>query len=692
MSIKGFSFDGGATVEKYDYTELDNKPSIPVVDGTLDVSGAAADAKVVGDEITNLKADLDENINDLKSAISELEAGSLSALDAESGNVPTANGDGTWTWAAQNNGATITKVQLQRMFRFVNKAGGTIPVNQCVVNTGGTLLFGGTSPDNLSQRIVETDFSGNALANRDASFTTLGHFNDMTYYNGQIVTVDSLDGILHVIDYATLTETRSVEIDKPTQYDSVIIYGISHLDGTPVGLISLNSDNTQTYLCDLNLTDGTWTIRATITQPTVYNGLYPVRQTLTMHEGCAYLVYNYNNHVLKVDPDSGAIKAIYDIDTGDGYFPIGEMESAVFIGRQLYALSNLHYNSGVRTTIIDQFFKTDVGGMVVHSARYGQGEEMIARIYVDGTSTEKNPDGSQINPLSSLEEACMVYAYRINKTDVDNTGIEVSNASGLAGEALYLENCHGELSLAAVQLANVQLRNFTGGIVGLYSDAAVFRNCDLVITNSNITELRQAYLSRIVYSGRIGTMTQLQRSTIEFLGNAVADPVTTYTLSGITLSKITGGTRGLNFTGKRLSYVNKAGSTTIALDGAAQARLSTLFSTASPTVIAGLSVRMWVAVANAISAADPASMIETRFTVNNMNQIQQGNSASRKTVLVTLDGNDNPLAIRMTLTLSSTQLIVAVNKVIRVDTGAELTDLELVIADVNFFSLARDLM
>lgn len=633
-----------------------------------------------------------EEFVDLKSSVNELEAGSLSALNADAGQVPVALGDGTWEWAAQNNGATITQVQLQRMFRFVNKAGGTIPVNQCVVNTGSTLLFGGTSPDNLSQRIVETDFSGDSLENRDATFSTLGHFNDMTYYDGQIVTVDSSDGYLHFIDYATLTETRTVEIDKPDQYDSVIIYGISYLDGEPVGLISLNSDNTQTYLCNLNLTDGTWTIRATIVQPIVYNGLYPVRQTLTIYDGAAYLVYNYNNHVLKVNPDSGAIEAIYDLDTGDGYFPVGEVESAVFIGEQMHVLSNLHYNSGVRTTIIDQFFKTDVGGMAVQSTRYGQGEEMIARIYVDGTSTEKNPDGAQTNPLSSLEEACMVYTYRINKTDVDNTGIEVSNATGLAGEAVYLENCHAELSLAAVQLSNVQLRNVTGGIVGLYSDNAVFRNCDLYITNANITKLTQAYLSRIIYSGRIGTVTQLQRSTIEFLGNAVADPVTTYTLEGITLSKIIGGTRGLNYSGKRLSYVNSAGSATISLDGAAQARLTTLFSTASPTTISGLSIRLFVALANSVSAADPANMVETRFTLNNMNQVQQGNSASRKTVLVTLDANDNPLAIRLTLTLSKTALTVAVDKVVRVDTGVVLTDLELVIADVNFFSLARDLM
>ena len=58
MSVKGFSFDGGATVEKYDYNALDNKPAIPVVDNTLSNAGYAADAKSVGDEITELKADL----------------------------------------------------------------------------------------------------------------------------------------------------------------------------------------------------------------------------------------------------------------------------------------------------------------------------------------------------------------------------------------------------------------------------------------------------------------------------------------------------------------------------------------------------------------------------------------------------------------------------------------------------------
>ena len=55
MSVKGFSFDGGTTVQKYDYTELDNKPTIPAVDNTLSTAGSSADAKKVGDELSDLK-------------------------------------------------------------------------------------------------------------------------------------------------------------------------------------------------------------------------------------------------------------------------------------------------------------------------------------------------------------------------------------------------------------------------------------------------------------------------------------------------------------------------------------------------------------------------------------------------------------------------------------------------------------
>lgn len=64
---------------------------------------------VTDGSITKAKLDnnLKETVDDvgvLKSAISELEAGSLSALGAANNQVPTAHGDGTWSWQNQQGG------------------------------------------------------------------------------------------------------------------------------------------------------------------------------------------------------------------------------------------------------------------------------------------------------------------------------------------------------------------------------------------------------------------------------------------------------------------------------------------------------------------------------------------------------------------------------------------------------------
>lgn len=57
MSVKGFQFEGSNTIHKYDYESLDN---IPASDTTLSESGKYADAKVTGDEINDLKEDLND--------------------------------------------------------------------------------------------------------------------------------------------------------------------------------------------------------------------------------------------------------------------------------------------------------------------------------------------------------------------------------------------------------------------------------------------------------------------------------------------------------------------------------------------------------------------------------------------------------------------------------------------------------
>lgn len=67
--------------------------------------------------------ELETDVGVLKSAIEDLEAGSLSALGATAGQVPVADGLGSWAWGAQAGGTQTIQVP------------GTTPVITAVANT-----------------------------------------------------------------------------------------------------------------------------------------------------------------------------------------------------------------------------------------------------------------------------------------------------------------------------------------------------------------------------------------------------------------------------------------------------------------------------------------------------------------------------------------------------------------------------
>ena len=66
---------------------------------------------------------IEEDVDVLKSTISELEAGSLSALGATTGQVPVADGLGSWAWGAQAGGTQTIQVS------------GTTPAITAAANT-----------------------------------------------------------------------------------------------------------------------------------------------------------------------------------------------------------------------------------------------------------------------------------------------------------------------------------------------------------------------------------------------------------------------------------------------------------------------------------------------------------------------------------------------------------------------------
>lgn len=67
MSIHGF-MDQNGQIQKYDYNDLENKPTIPaevLIDDTLTEQGQAADAKAVGDALENVSIPIDDAISDV---------------------------------------------------------------------------------------------------------------------------------------------------------------------------------------------------------------------------------------------------------------------------------------------------------------------------------------------------------------------------------------------------------------------------------------------------------------------------------------------------------------------------------------------------------------------------------------------------------------------------------------------------
>lgn len=84
-----------------------------------DALNQAAVEAIVGEAL----AVMDDELGSVKSAIQDLEAGSLSALGATAGQVPVADGLGSWAWGAQAGGTQTIQVS------------GTTPVITAVANT-----------------------------------------------------------------------------------------------------------------------------------------------------------------------------------------------------------------------------------------------------------------------------------------------------------------------------------------------------------------------------------------------------------------------------------------------------------------------------------------------------------------------------------------------------------------------------
>lgn len=82
------------------------------LDEYLEENPEALDQAAVEAIVGEALAVMDDELDSVKSAIQDLEAGSLSALGATAGQVPVADGLGSWAWGnVSGGGVNLTSVQ-----------------------------------------------------------------------------------------------------------------------------------------------------------------------------------------------------------------------------------------------------------------------------------------------------------------------------------------------------------------------------------------------------------------------------------------------------------------------------------------------------------------------------------------------------------------------------------------------------
>lgn len=118
-----------AQVEQAVNDWLDDHPeaTTTVQDGSITKAKLDSNLQGTVDDVVELKSQM----TNVENAVEELEAGSLSALGATEGQVPVADGEGSWGWQDQQGGGGVLKVTesnntLDKTWQEINDAGFSI--------------------------------------------------------------------------------------------------------------------------------------------------------------------------------------------------------------------------------------------------------------------------------------------------------------------------------------------------------------------------------------------------------------------------------------------------------------------------------------------------------------------------------------------------------------------------------------
>ena len=343
----------------------------------------------------------------------------------------------------------------QRIFRIRRKM-SEVDFGQGCCFTGSSFLLCGSLND-TSQRIVEIDTNGNIIRSSIFTDTHMGHANAIAKRGNLIYIVNGVTGTdITVLNYNDLSINKYI---TQTLYDNV--YGICEYNNI---IYALCKKGNTAFICVLTDTDSLLEICA-FEEPTVYTGFNLIPQGFCIIGYYAYIAYNYNNNIIKININSGTIYGTIDVGLGDGYFPFGELETPFNVNGQMYLLTKAYLSTEQRSIEFIQFFKTNVGGTCVSNGNYGGASVFARTLYVSSSSTSMNPDGI-VNKFYDVEECCIVYTYLCNEKALGLNGIIVESGNYDLIETFFLCSVFGTFNLG----------NVNYNYIGIYDSSCTLLN------------------------------------------------------------------------------------------------------------------------------------------------------------------------------------------------------------------------
>lgn len=310
MSVKGFKLSDG-TVEKYDYSSLEDI----VTDTTLALSGVAADAKKVGDEISAIKEDL-----------SQLEGGGLT---------------------------DNVKVALLDCFNNVAWIGDD-PTGQSYIDALEDALYPPADLVSISAVYTQggTVYDNQTLDSLKADLVVTAHMSDSTT---QTVTTYTLSGTL-----ATGTSTITVAYGgKTTTFTVTVTHAVAQYTITN-NLTNCTNSNSATVINDGSSYSGTLTASSGYVIGTVTITMGNTDITSTSYESStgAISISSVTGNIVitaEADVDVGWINGVpYDM-TADGF------RDGYYLNNGVEAVSSSGYACSPYMACVGAWIMSDVG-------------------------------------------------------------------------------------------------------------------------------------------------------------------------------------------------------------------------------------------------------------------------------------------------------------------------------------------